>query len=219
MWRYLSNVEPPRKKAKSGKNQSAERFKQYDKQTRQRKFQSAWKKDDQGREQEWLVFDDEMESMFCSAFRTFAKTDQDKKGPFVVGTNKFKLENIKAHELSKSHIFFKNLLWQPKQTCHWHTGRRVRAATHVSSTRKGDKTNEERACRGEALCMCPIHSLWIDVQVGWLTPAVCSLYLSLSVTITSLSLSFFQSHTLLSLSKNLIYLKKRNEPWIFKLVV
>ena len=53
------------------------------------------------------MFDDEMESMFCSACRTFAKTDQDKKGPFVVGTNKFKLENIKAHELSKSHIFFK----------------------------------------------------------------------------------------------------------------
>ena len=107
MWRYLSNVEPPRKKAKSGENQSAERFKQYDKQTRQRKFQSAWKKDDQGREREWLVFDDEMESMFCIACRTFAKTDQDKKGPFVVSTNKFKLENIKAHELSKSHIFFK----------------------------------------------------------------------------------------------------------------
>ena len=107
MWRYLSNVEPPRKKAKSGENQSAERFKQYDKQTRQWKFQSAWKKDDQGREREWLVFDDEMEPMFCSACRTFAKADQDKKGPFVVGTNKFKLENIKAHELSKSHIFLK----------------------------------------------------------------------------------------------------------------
>ena len=52
------------------------------------------------------MFDDEMESMFCSACRTFAKTDQDKKGPFVVGANKFKLENIKAHELSKSHFFF-----------------------------------------------------------------------------------------------------------------
>ena len=50
MWRYLSNVEPPRKEAKSGENQSAERFKQYDKQTGQRKFQSAWKKDDQGQE-------------------------------------------------------------------------------------------------------------------------------------------------------------------------
>ena len=110
MWRCLSNVEPPRKKAKSGENQLAERFKQYDKQTRQRKFQSAWKKDDQGREREWLVFDDEMESMFCSACRTFAKTDQDKKVPFVVGTNKFKLENIKAHELSKSHIFLKTCI-------------------------------------------------------------------------------------------------------------
>ena len=63
MWRYLSNIEPPRKKAKSGENQSAERFKQYDKQPRQRKFQSAWKKDDQGREREWLVFDDWMESV------------------------------------------------------------------------------------------------------------------------------------------------------------
>ena len=81
MWRYLSNVEPPRKKAKSGENQSAERFKQYDKQTRQGKFQPAWKKDNQDRERKWLVFDDEMES------RTFAKADQDKKGPFVVGTN------------------------------------------------------------------------------------------------------------------------------------
>ena len=158
MWRYLSNVEPPRKKAKSGENQSAEQFKQYDMQTRQRKFQSAWKTDDQGREREWLVFDDEMESMFCSACRTFAKTDQDRT--FVVGTNKFKLEKIQAHKLSKSHIFFKNLLWQPKQTCRWHTGRRVRAATHVSSTWKGDEANEERTCRGEALC--PIHSLWID---------------------------------------------------------
>ena len=53
------------------------------------------------------MFDDEMESMFCSACRTFAKTDQDKKGSFVVGTNKFKLENIKVHELSKLHIFLK----------------------------------------------------------------------------------------------------------------
>ena len=85
-------------------------------------------------------------SLFCSECRTFATADQDKKGPFVVGTNKFKLENIKGHELSKSHFFFfffLNLLWKPKQTCHWHTGRRVRAATHVSSTRKGDETNEE----------------------------------------------------------------------------
>ena len=55
------------------------------------------------------MFDDEMESMFCSACRTFAKTDQDKKGLFVVSTNKFKLKNIKVHELSKSHTF-ENLL-------------------------------------------------------------------------------------------------------------
>ena len=70
------------------------------------------------------MFDDEMESMFCSACRTFAKTDQDKKGPFVVGTNKFKLENIKAHGLSKSHISLKlalttktNLSLTHRQAC------------------------------------------------------------------------------------------------------
>ena len=53
------------------------------------------------------MFDDEMESMFCSACRTFTKTDQDKKGLFVVSTNKFKLKNIKVYELSKSHILLK----------------------------------------------------------------------------------------------------------------
>ena len=44
MWRYLSNGEPPRKKAKSGEIQSAERFKQYDKQTRQRNFSRRGRK-------------------------------------------------------------------------------------------------------------------------------------------------------------------------------
>ena len=83
------------------------------------------------------MFDDEMESMFCSACRTFAKTDQDKKGPFVVGTNKFKLENIKTHKLSKSHILFKTCFDnQNKPVADPYTGRRVRAATQVSSTRK-----------------------------------------------------------------------------------
>ena len=53
------------------------------------------------------MFDDEMQSMFCSACRTFAKTDQDKKGPFVVGTNKFKLEKIQAH--CQSRTFFLKL--------------------------------------------------------------------------------------------------------------
>ena len=164
MWRYLSNGEPPRKKAKSGENQSAKRFRQYDKQTRQRKFQSAWKKDDQGREREWLVFDDEMESMFCSACRFFAKTDQDKKGPFVVGTNKFKLENIKAHELSKSHILFKTCVDnQNKPVADTQAGECVQQLTSAQRE-KGDETNKERACRREALC--PIHSLWTDVQVG-----------------------------------------------------
>ena len=73
MWHYLSDVEPPRKKAKSGENQSAERFKQYDKQTRQRKFQSAWKKDDQGPEREWLVFDDETGVFVLQCVQDFSK--------------------------------------------------------------------------------------------------------------------------------------------------
>ena len=169
-------------------------------QTRQRKFQSAWKKDDQGREREWLVFDDEMESMFCSACRTFAKTDQDKKGPFVVGTNKFKLENIKAHELSKSHILFKTCFDnQNKPVADTQAGVCVQQLKSAQCE-KGDETSKERACRGEALC--PIHSLWTDVQVDWLTPAVCT-SLSQSQLHLSLSLSFSHIHTSLSLSLSL----------------
>ena len=81
------------------------------------------------------MFDDEMESMFCSACRTFAKTDQDKKGPFVVGTNKFKLENIKAPLLSKSHIFFLKTCFdnQNKPVADTQAGVCMQ---HVSSTRK-----------------------------------------------------------------------------------
>ena len=103
------------------------------------------------------MFDDEMESMFCSACRTFAKTDQDKKGPFVVGTNKFKLESTKAHELSKSHILFKTSFDnQNKSVADTQAGVCVQQLTSAQRE-KGDKTNKERACRGEALC--PIHSL------------------------------------------------------------
>ena len=103
------------------------------------------------------MFDNEMESMFCSVCRTFAKTDQDKKGPFVVGANKFKLENIKAHELSKSHILFKTCFDnQNKPVIDTQAGVCVQQLTSAQRE-KGDETNKERTCRGEALC--PIHSL------------------------------------------------------------
>ena len=78
-----------------------------------------------------------MESMFCSVCRTFAKTDQDKKGPFVVGTNKFKLENMKAHKLSKSHFLKKkkkialttktNLSLSHRQACACSNSRQLNA--------------------------------------------------------------------------------------------
>ena len=134
MWRYLSNGEPPRKKAKSGENQSAERFKQYDKQSRQRKFQSAWKKDDQGREREWLVFDDEMESMFCSAAGLLQRLIKTKRGRLLSALINSNLRTSKRTNCQSCTFFLKlalttktNLSLTHRQACACSNSRQLNA--------------------------------------------------------------------------------------------
>ena len=82
MWHYLSNCEPPRKKAKSGENQSAERFKQYDKQTRQRKFQSAWKTTRVGNGSGWCLTMKWSLDSVLQCVQNFCKDWSRQKGAF-----------------------------------------------------------------------------------------------------------------------------------------
>ena len=56
---------------------------------------------DGNKKREWLMFDGE--EMYCDDCRKYATGDAKKKGPFVIGTQNFKLESIKHHEQSQGH--------------------------------------------------------------------------------------------------------------------
>ena len=49
----------------------------------------------------WLEYD--VEKIFCVDCKQYATGEAQKKGPFVLGTQNFKLESIKQHEKSQGH--------------------------------------------------------------------------------------------------------------------
>ena len=81
---------PPKKK----KEESAEP------KIRIRAWQPQWKKDAEGKPREWLVFDSEKNEMHCADCRRFRPSARE---PFITGTNTFKLESVKFHEISPKH--------------------------------------------------------------------------------------------------------------------
>ena len=78
--------------------------KAYEQERRQRKWNEKWRIDDHNVKRDWLEYDDEREHMFCKDCRKYSTSDFQKKGPFVIGTENFKLESIKEDEKSQSHL-------------------------------------------------------------------------------------------------------------------
>ncbi len=58
---------------------------------------------DNGKVREWLIYDRSTDEMYCSDCRMYG-SEKAKSNPFVIGTKNFKLEAIKDHESSKSHL-------------------------------------------------------------------------------------------------------------------
>lgn len=62
-------------------------------------FEFNWRTADGGELHDWLVFDENSQSMFCSHYRQYALAGS-KANSFIVGTKNLKLEAIKDHEAS-----------------------------------------------------------------------------------------------------------------------
>ena len=97
---------PPPKKAKT-KEEKLQIQRKYEKEQRSRVFMEDWK---QGRE--WLIFDKEKQTMTCSFCIEIIKPTLDKdvnlKKNYVFiseeGCTSLRLESIKKHETSSSHL-------------------------------------------------------------------------------------------------------------------
>ena len=79
------------------------RDQEYESKHHKRLFQEGWKKD-----RPWLrvVMADEVQVMFCNY--CIAAGGQSDKNVFVKGCSNLKLESIKYHETSNSHLFTMN---------------------------------------------------------------------------------------------------------------
>ena len=62
-----------------------------------------WRTSDSGPHRDWLVFDGTSQTMFCALCRKHA-SDGHRSNSFVSGTQNLKLEAVKGHESSKSHL-------------------------------------------------------------------------------------------------------------------
>lgn len=96
MWRWLGGSEcGGEKRAKAGGDvvESEVTVKK-----KQRTFNPKWLG---GRE--WLVFDTERDIMYCSDCRIYTK-EKNRTNHFVIGTRNFKVETVKDHESSQSHL-------------------------------------------------------------------------------------------------------------------
>ena len=108
MWQFMTSVTSPPKKAKQTDAEKAAVSKIYEKEKRERKFQSAWEK-----RYPWLLYDGK--NMFCRPCRSSYGLLSVKKlpdggafkkystGPFVTGCHNFKLDIVKGHDLSEGH--------------------------------------------------------------------------------------------------------------------
>lgn len=94
MEKFLENYQGPSAKRKRTESETLEKKRAYDQKKRVRKFIPSWKN-----EYQWLEYNAEKENMFCRVCR-----QHERVGTFVTGSANFKLESIKAHAESESHV-------------------------------------------------------------------------------------------------------------------
>ncbi len=73
------------------------------KKSKRRRFNTKWTIGDNGKVREWLIYDHSTYEMYCSDCHMYG-SEKAKSNPFVIGTKNLKLEAIKDHESSKSHL-------------------------------------------------------------------------------------------------------------------
>ena len=108
MWRYLDGVAPPKKK----KSNNSEKQTEYEQEERKRSFIPSWKLN-----RPWLTFVQESSAaadsalqpggaMFCETCRSAAKINKTiaQRNVFVDGCSSLRLESVKIHETSATHI-------------------------------------------------------------------------------------------------------------------
>ncbi len=89
MHRYLTGVAKPEVKRKVEKR---ERDTLYDQQKRQRGYLKVWERD-----HTWLSYDDDNDLMFCKVCRTHNVTGVRGKNAFLIGTDNFRPDSLRAH--------------------------------------------------------------------------------------------------------------------------
>ena len=99
MWRYLEGAKPPPSKKPKTEEKKKVSAREYEIERRKRRWNEKWKTESN---REWLQYDVERDHMFCHDCRIHASGE--KRGPFVVGTQNFKLESIMEHEKSQAHM-------------------------------------------------------------------------------------------------------------------
>lgn len=97
MWRHITGVKRPSETerretagSETGNVNVVEAKKKYC------SFNEKWRIS-----RDWLVYDNNV--MFCQDCRLYT-SDKSKTNSFVVGTNNMKIEAVKDHESSKSHV-------------------------------------------------------------------------------------------------------------------
>ena len=93
LFRFLGLNPPPPKAARKSNPE-------YEKK-RERKFLEKWNKKDNGEPRDWLMYDSEEGMVRCKHCVAHAV---DRKESFIVGCAVLKLDNIKKHEQTQSHI-------------------------------------------------------------------------------------------------------------------
>ena len=86
----------------------------YEKVSRERKFIATWLNDF-----EWLCYDHESNLMYCGSCREFKHLLKIPEGKFIIGSDHFRLDPIKAHGHSKDHatsVTARRAKQEPKKT-------------------------------------------------------------------------------------------------------
>ncbi len=95
MWQHITGVKRPAETNNQQKDEDES------KKSKRRRFNTKWTIG--GKVREWLIYDRSTDEMYCSDCRMYG-SEKAKSNPFVIGTKNLKLEAIKDHESSKSHL-------------------------------------------------------------------------------------------------------------------
>ncbi len=97
MWRHITGGKRPAETNNQQKDEDES------KKSKGRRFNTKWTIGDNGKVREWLIYDRSTDEMYCSDCRMYG-SEKAKSNPFVIGTKNLKLEAIKDHESSESHL-------------------------------------------------------------------------------------------------------------------